>query len=143
MNLFKKEINTTADGTTELFQLGNTYIADSVVVFEILSDGSVQSKTVAELGTDFVQVTPAPAIGSKLLCLYEYDDPAVEQVNNLIPGLSPWEGRSLNKLVEVIKTVQDSVTLIESYLKERVTKEEFHSWAAVIEKRVQEKEGQF
>lgn len=136
MKTLVKEINTTANGTTELFSVENNYIEDSVLVTVVDVDNVVKLVDAIELGNNFIQITPAPT--GKLIILYEYDNPSVVDVDTIIPGLKPWDSTKILKLITAIQDIQTSVLAIEGYLKQRVSKQEFNSWSYAIETKIKE-----
>ncbi len=139
LRITRKEINNTSDGSIELFEISNEYVASSVLALE-LSGPSIVNRTVIELGGKFVQITPAP--NNPILFIYDIDSEDIVNAEDIVSGLSPWDSKRVVTLMQLINELQGSVSLLEKYLLERLSKEEFNSWAAVMEKRFDEIQSQ-
>lgn len=138
MIIVKKEINNNTDGSTELFELGSIPIEGSVVAIEMGNQLTIPS--VAELGGNFIQVTPAPS--SPLLIFYENNSNELIDSSSIVSGLSPWDSRRIVNMMEIISNIQQTLEVIDKSLKNRLSKEEFNSWAAVMQEQIREVKSQ-
>ena len=127
-------IDSTPDGTIELFEAPQEYIDGSLWITEVDTLGVVKSRDAIDIGNGFFQITPAPASGTKLFCTAE-----IGEVDQLVTdGLSPWEHANLNKLLETIKALKEAVDSMNLAMDNRVTKNTFNAWASIVEKQVKD-----
>ncbi len=122
----------------ELYELANEYVTGSVLGLGMGT--TISGFEVIELGGNFVQITPAPT--DPILFIYDIESADIVSADDIISDLSPWDSKRIIKLMTIVKELQDSMDKVETYLVERLTKEEFNSWAAVMEKRFNEIQSQ-
>ncbi len=127
-----------SDGSMELYELANEYVTGSVLGLGMGT--TISGFEVIELGGNFVQITPAPT--DPILFIYDIESADIVSADDIISDLSPWDSKRIIKLMTIVKELQDSMDKVETYLVERLTKEEFNSWAAVMEKRFNEIQSQ-
>lgn len=127
-----------SDGSMELYELANEYVTGSVLGLGMGT--TISGFEVIELGGNFVQITPAPT--DPILFIYDIESADIVSADDIISDLSPWDSKRIVKLMTIVKELQDSMDKVETYLVERLTKEEFNSWAAVMEKRFNEIQSQ-
>lgn len=137
MRITRKETKQ-SDGSIELYELANEYVAGSVLALEIGT--TISSLEVIELTGVFVQITPAPT--NPVLFIYDIESEEIVSADDIISDLSPWDSKRIIKLMKIVQGLQGDIDKIETYLVERLTKEEFNSWAAVMEKRFDEIQSQ-
>jgi hypothetical protein len=127
-------IDNNPDGSTELFEAPEEYIAGSLWVNEVDGTGSVQFRGVNDVGGKFFQLSPAPLAGSKLYCVAETEEVSQAATD----GLTPWEHANLNKLLEALQEQQLALGAMDNALKNRITRNDFNSWAAIVEQQVKD-----
>lgn len=137
MRITRKETKQ-SDGSIELYELANEYVAGSVLALEMGT--TISSLEVIEVGGVFVQITPAPT--NPILFIYDIESEEIVSADDIISDLSPWDSKRIIKLMKIVQGLQGDIDKIETYLVERLTKEEFNSWAAVMEKRFDEIQSQ-
>lgn len=137
MRITRKETKQ-SDGSIELYELANEYVAGSVLALEMGT--TISSLEVIEVGGVFVQITPAPT--NPVLFIYDIESEEIVSADDIISDLSPWDSKRIIKLMKIVQGLQGDIDKIETYLVERLTKEEFNSWAAVMEKRFNEIQSQ-
>lgn len=130
----KRYIEQGADGSTQLFQVPDEYIDGSLWVFEVVSGGSTALVEATDVGGGFYQLNPAPAAGSKLYLTYDVAIP--DSASDT--GLVPWEHNSLNSLLDLAKAQDAALKAMEIALTSRVTRDDFNSWAAVLEQELRD-----
>ena len=134
MRIVKKEINNNSDGSTELFELNNVPSEGSIVAIEMGQQLSICN--VVGLGEKFIQITPAPS--NPLLIFYETESEDLVVSSDIVSGLSPWDSRRVVSMMEIISNIQQTLEMVDTALKNRVSKEEFNSWAAVMQEQIRE-----
>lgn len=128
----KRHIDTTPDGSLELFQAPTDYIVGTLWVIEV---GSVTSiREASDIGGGFYQVSPAPEAGAKLYITYDI----VVVDASLEDGLTPWEHENMNSLLAALTTMQDALNAMSDSMGERVTQSNFDTWASIIEAEVRD-----
>lgn len=137
MRITRKETKQ-SDGSIELYELANEYVAGSVLALEMGT--TISSLEVIEVGGVFVQITPAPT--NPVLFIYDIESEEIVSADDIVSDLSPWDSKRIIKLMKIVQGLQGDIDKIETYLVERLTKEEFNSWAAVMEKRFDEIQSQ-
>lgn len=135
MIVTKKATISTPDGILELFQLPEAYLENSVWVFEVASDNSVQMRVPEEIG-EFIKITPAPAVDSTLFVTYDI----LEENPLEIAGINNWDRDTINKIVEMINSQQKTINAMDLALSKRVTEKELDTWASVIDRKVKDLE---
>jgi hypothetical protein len=127
-------IDTTPDGTIELFQAPEQYVAGTLWVNEVNGVGNTVVRQPVDMGGEFFQITPAPLFGTRLFCSCEIEvvDPTLGD------GLTPWEHGNINKLLEVTKSQQEALRSMESALTTRITRSAFNAWASIIEQQIKD-----
>lgn len=104
----KKEIISTADGTTELFQTSNVYIENTLWIFAVDSGTGATTMVVPTEfdGGEYFQISPAPATGTSLYCVYDHEDGVVIPEED--PIIDPdWDPVSILFTAQVDKVIAD------------------------------------
>ena len=127
-----------SDGSIELYELANEYVTGSVLGLEI--GATISGVDVIELVGNFVQITPAPT--NPILFIYDIESADIVSADDIVSDLSPWDSKRIIKLMTIVNGLQSSMDKVENYLVERLTKEEFNAWAAIMEKRFNEIQSQ-
>lgn len=130
----KRVINSTPDGTTELFQLPEEFIPNSIWVFEVATDSTVKIRTTEEIGAQFIKITPAPESGSNLYVSYDI----IESDNINEAGLSNWDKDSISRILQTVVEQQKTIVAIDKAMEKRVTLKDFDSWASVVERKLKD-----
>lgn len=130
----KRVINSTPDGTIELFQIPEEFVSNSVWVFEVAADSSVKIRTFEEISSQYIKITPAPANNSNLYISYDIvEDESIDEA-----GLSNWDKDSIRKIVDMIVSQQKVIAAMDEAMEKRVTNKDFDSWASVIERKLKD-----
>ena len=132
----KRHIELGVDGVTQLFQAPDEYIDGSLWVFDLTSGGATSLVEPIDVGGGFYQITPAPAVGSKLYITYDIEIESVADND----GLLPWEHNNINTLLDVAKAQSLAIKTMEEALLSRMTKDDFNAWAAVMEQAMKDLE---
>ena len=132
MIISKKTIDTTPNGSTNLFQLPHAYITNSIIVIEQRSDNTVIIKNINELGGEYIEIPDAPANGSKLLIFYDYNDPSIEITSQVIENFKPWDSKRLLDLTQQLIVITTTIEKLTNSLKTKVTKEEMQSFVGPL-----------
>jgi hypothetical protein len=120
----KRYVDSSPDGSNQLFQVPEEFISGSLWVTQ--SSGGVIEPN--EMGGGFYQLVPAPTAGSKLYLTYDVEDSSVAEET----GLTPWEHDQMNKLLLAIQEQQKAINNIDEAMSLRVTNKDWNTWASVI-----------
>lgn len=132
MIISKKTIDTTPNGSTNLFQLPHAYITNSIIVIEQRSDNTVIIKNINELGGEYIEIPDTPANGSKLLIFYDYNDPSIAITSQVIENFKPWDSKRLLDLTQQLIVITTTIEKLTNSLKTKVTKEEMQSFVGPL-----------
>lgn len=128
----KRFVNDTPDGITELFAVPEEFVPGSVWVVEVDTLGAATFRTVEEMGTSFIKLTPAPADESNLYITYEVTVPDLE--NSL--GISEWDQETLSKIIQTLVEQQETLEAVAASIDKRLTYKDYDTWASVIERKL-------
>jgi hypothetical protein len=136
----KRYKDDTPDGVNQLFSAPEEFVENSLWVTEVVdATGAATFRIANEMGGGFYQLNPAPAVDTTLYLTYDIDveNPAEED------GLTPWDNTRLNKLLETIQQIQETVDLIDEAMALRVTHKDFNTWASAVERKLKDVEAMF
>ncbi len=126
----KRHIDSTPDGSNELFQTPDTFLADTLWVTEAGGSNGDTLRQPNEMGGGFYQLSPAPEAGTKLYLTYDIE--VVDETVN--SGLTPWEHDQMNKLLLAIQAQQEAINNIDEAMGNRVTHKDWNTWSSVVER---------
>ena len=131
MTITKRFMDESSDGSTELFQLPNDFVTGSIWCFDSNVEGETKLREVSEVGGRYYRVTPAPVAENTLMLIYEMES-EIDSVAEY--GITPWERVSLNKILDLVKAHGETLVVMEEALDNRVSQENFETWATLLEK---------
>ena len=129
-----KELIENVNGTDLLFATTQPYVPGSLRVVEIRSSGVEEVRQVEELSEIYFKIDPAPSAGSTLEVFYD----SREQVPIGIDGLSPWEKKTIEKIVVTLQYHSQTLANIQEALSNRVSTSDFETAMEILDKQINE-----